>query len=40
MKKQIIVAILILSAGLMSGCAIFNGGCKCPKVSYRSHPGK
>jgi len=40
MKKQVILLILVLSAGLLSSCGIFNGGCKCPKVSYRSHPGK
>ncbi len=38
MKRRINVLILLSFVGLLSGCAVFNGGCKCPKVSYRSYP--
>jgi len=38
MKRRLIVLVLLLSAGILSGCGIFGGGCKCPKVSYKSYP--
>lgn len=38
MKKQISLLVLLLSVAVISGCAVFGGGCKCPKVSYSTIP--
>ena len=40
MKIKLSLVLLMLSASIMSGCGIFNSGCKCPKVSYNAYPTK
>lgn len=40
MKTRIILLAMLLSISVISGCGIFGGGCKCPKVSYQSYPHK
>ena len=38
MKKAVYKLAIVVLIGLVSGCGIFNSGCKCPKVSYNSYP--
>jgi len=38
MKRRTSVLVLLFLVAMSSGCAIFNGGCKCPPVSYRAYP--
>jgi len=38
MKRKFSVLVLLFLVSLFTGCAVFNGGCKCPKVSYRAYP--
>jgi uncharacterized lipoprotein len=40
MKRMVSGLCLVLFVAMLSGCSIFNGGCKCPKVSYSSYPNK
>ena len=41
MKMKTTLLLLFLCAGsLITGCGIFNSGCKCPKVSYQTYPRK
>ena len=38
MKKQVSWLFIAILISTLSGCAVFGGGCKCPKVSYSTYP--
>lgn len=40
MRRKLSFVVLIVSVCYLSGCGIFNSGCKCPKVSYQAYPTK